>query len=283
MGYAESEDGINFSKRLNQPVYKATEPFEVRSPYSSQESALRFMSGGSYSGCEDPRVTKIGDRLYMIYVAFNGWEGPRLALTSILYEDFLSKNFLWEKPVLISPPGVIDKSGCLLPEKINDKYVIFHRIYPDILIDFVDDLEFDGTTWLKGEFKISPRANMWDSRKVGAGAPPIKTNEGWLLIYQGVTDADDSKYKVGAMLLDLKDPTKVLYRTNHPIIEPTEHYENGLAKFGIVYPCGAIVIKDQLLVYYGGSDSVTCVASASLSEFLKELKGTSEAKLNLII
>jgi len=82
------------------------------------------------------------------------------------------------------------------------------------------------------------------------------------------------------MLLDPNDPTKVLYRSNHPLIEPTEHYENGLAKFGIVYPCGAVIKDDKLLVYYGGSDSVTCVATANLEEFIKDLKEGSNIVLS---
>jgi predicted GH43/DUF377 family glycosyl hydrolase len=203
-------------------------------------------------------------------------------MTSILLENFLNHNFLWTKPVLISPPGVVDKSGCILPEKINGKYVIFHRVYPNILIDFVDNLEFDGTNWLKGEFAIRPRPNMWDSRKVGTGAPPIKTDKGWLVIYQGVTDNDSSKYRVGAMLLDLKDPTHVLHRSNHPIIEPTEYYENSLAKFGVIYPCGAVVVNGELLVYYGGSDTVTCVAGANLKEFLDQLCNDEEGTMHPI-
>jgi predicted GH43/DUF377 family glycosyl hydrolase len=280
LGYAESKDGVYFGKRLAEPIFTGNQDFDTKKPEATFETARNFISGGGYGGCEDPRVTLIDDRLYMIYVAFNGWDPPRLAMTSILYKDFLEHRFLWEKPVLISPPGMVDKSGCILPEKINGKYVIFHRIYPDILIDFVDDLNFDGTRWLKGEFKISPRATMWDSRKVGTGAPPIKTGEGWLMIYQGVTDNDDSKYKIGAMLLDIADPTKVLYRTDHPIIEPTEYYENGLAKFGVVYPCGAVIKDGKLFVYYGGSDSVTCVATANLEEFLNELKSGSRVHLS---
>lgn len=281
LGLAESKDGLNFKRSHSAPVYMAREDFEKKSPKATKKTFQRFTSGGGFAGCEDPRITKLDDKLYMIYVAFNGWEGPRLALTSIAYEDFKKANFLWEKPVLISPPGVTDKSGCILPEKINGKYVIFHRIFPNILIDYVDDLDFNGSTWLKGEFKITPRPTMWDSRKVGAGAPPIKTRDGWLLIYQAVTDNDDSKYKVGAMLLDLNDPTKVLHRTNHPLIEPDQFYENNLAKFGVVYPCGAVIIDGKLFVYYGASDSVTCVATANLNDFLHELTSYNEAKLTL--
>ena len=91
--------------------------------------------------------------------------------------------------MLISPPHIIDKNACILPEKINGKYVIFHRVFPNILIDFVDDLDFDGKTrWLAGQYEIPVRAlsSDWDSRKVGCGPPPLKTKDGWLLIYQAV-------------------------------------------------------------------------------------------------
>ncbi|MBI2288040.1 MAG: hypothetical protein HYU83_03525, partial [Chloroflexi bacterium] len=231
-----------------------------------------------WGGCEDPRLTRIDDRVFMTYVAFDGYSPPRVALTSIHIDDFLARNWQWKKPVLISPPGCVDKNACLLPEKIKSKYVIFHRIFPDILIDFVDDLDFDGTTrWLKGEFKIRPRAAYWDSRKLGAGAPPIKTKAGWLLIYQAIGESDPSRYKIGAMLLDLEDPAKVLARLEEPILEPQASYENEGWKTGVIYPCGAVVIKDRLLVYYGGADKVTCVASVKLDELLDRLAGVREA------
>lgn len=120
---------------------------------------------------------------------------------------------------------------------------------------------------------------MWDSRKIGAGAPPIKTKYGWLLIYQSVGEQDSGKYKIGAMLLDLKDPTKVLYRSQSPILEPDADYENNGFKAGVVYPCGAVVIGDTLYVYYGGADSYVCVATTKLESFLKELMYSQIAKL----
>src|SRR5690606_21266786 len=123
-----------------------------------------------------------------------------------------------------------------------------------------------------------PRENAWDSRKAGAGPPPIKTKDGWLLIYHAVDDRDDRQYKIGAMLLDLEDPTKVLYRSNMPILHPTEWYENEGFKAGVAYPCGAVVVDDHLYVYYGGADSYVCVAARNLEEFLEELKVTSPVK-----
>ena len=289
-GYASSVDGFYIDERLPEPIYVPREPFEGSGLLSSMpsyhqrtyvptedESYESYVSGGGWGGCEDPRLTRIDDRIFMTYVAFDGYSPPRIALTSIHVNDFLAKNWQWKKSVLISLPGVVNKNACILPERINSKYVILHRIFPNILVDFVDDLDFDGTTrWLKGEFKIQPRASYWDSRKIGAGAPPIKTADGWLLIYNGVDERDPSRYKIGAMLLDLKAPTKVLFRSKEPILEPLAWYENEGWKSGVIYPCGTVVIEDRLLVYYGGADKVACVASAKLGELLDQLVGRRE-------
>jgi predicted GH43/DUF377 family glycosyl hydrolase len=210
----------------------------------------------------------------MTYVAYDGHSHPRVALSSIHIDNFLKQKWDWKKPVLISPPYIVDKNACILPEKINGKYVIFHRVFPNILIDFVDDLDFDGKTrWLTGQYKIPTRAlsSDWDSLKVGCGPPPLKTKDGWLLIYQAVGANDESRYKIGAMLLDLNDPTKVLARTKQPILEPVATYENEGCKSGVVYPCGAVIINDRLFIYYGGADMVICVASTKLNHFLEEL------------
>jgi len=270
LGYAISSDGFTIEKRFEKPVYVPQVEFELKTP--GAKITQEYVSGGGTGGVEDPRATIIDGRLYLVYVAFNGVNHPRLAMTSIAVDDFLNQRWLWEKPVLISPPGVVDKSGCIFPEKVKGKYVILHRIYPDILIDFVDSLFFDGTSWLKGEYKISPRTGTWDSRKIGAGAPPIKTKHGWLLIYQAVDDRDPSEYKVGAMLLDLHNPTKVLHRSKEPILRPSEEYENVGFKAGVIYPCGAVVIDETLFVYYGGADSYVCVAVANLATFLNDLQ-----------
>lgn len=279
VGYASSKDGIHIDERLTEPAYLPSEPFEYTGKNKPKHISHFFVSGGGYGGVEDPRATLIDGKVYMTYVAFDGVNPPRVALTSVKIDDFLNHRWLWEKSVLISPPGVVDKSAVIFPEKINGKYVIMHRIYPDILIDFVDSLDFDGDTWLKGEYKISPRKDSWDSKKLGAGAPPIKTKDGWLLIYQAVDERDSARYKIGAMILDLNNPTKVLHRSKFPILEPMEKYENEGFKAGIVYPCGAVVIDDTLYVYYGGSDSYVCVATASLTEFLARLQFSETPRL----
>lgn len=274
LGYAASSDGIHIDEREDQPIYVPTEPFEYPGKYPS----IHFMSGGGYGGCEDPRITKVGDVFYMTYVAYNGSDPPRIALTSIKVDDFLNKRWKkWTKPKLISKPGVVNKNCVIFPEKINGKFVVIHRVFPNMLIDFVDDLTFDNT-YLQTKAAIPPRDDSWDSRKLGAGAPPIKTKDGWLLIYQAVDDRDPGKYKIGAMLLDLQDPSIVLYRSHSPILEPSEWYENEGFKAGVAYPCGAVVVNNKLLVYYGGADTFICAASMPLDTFLRKLKKSGSLK-----
>jgi predicted GH43/DUF377 family glycosyl hydrolase len=276
LGYASSSDGEHIDERAEQPIYGPTEWFETPGRYP----VINFMSGGGYGGCEDPRITQIEDKLYMTYVAYNGCDHPRVALTSIDVEDFVQKRWnKWAKPRVISSAGVVNKNCVIFPEKINGKFVVMHRIFPNVLIDYVDDMEALGSeTFLEGHHAISPRDDAWDSRKLGAGAPPIRTNDGWLLIYQAVDDRDPGKYKIGAMLLDLDHPEKVLYRSNTPILEPTHWYENEGFKAGVAYPCGAVIRENRLYVYYGGADTFIAVASAQLDKFLADLKKSSRVK-----
>jgi predicted GH43/DUF377 family glycosyl hydrolase len=277
LGYASSNDGFHINRRLDSPAYVPRETFEgvnASHPYQAGKINIFVSGGGGMGGCEDPRLTRIDETVYLTYVAYDGHSHPRVALSSIKTDDFEKHKWNWKQPVLISPPYIVDKNACILPEKINGKYVIFHRVFPNILIDFVDDLDFDGKTrWLTGQYMIPTRelSSDWDSLKVGCGPPPIKTKDGWLLIYQAVGANDESRYKIGAMLLDLKDPTKVLARTRNPILEPVVQYENEGWKSGVVYPCGAVIINDILFVYYGGADMVVCVATTKLKPFLEEL------------
>ena len=281
LGYATSSDGTHINFRADNPAYIPREPFETPGGNRFGSIAAHFMSGGGYGGIEDPRITKIDNKLYLTYVAFDGATPPRVAISSIDLKDFLDNNWdNWSTPKLISAPGMVNKSAVLFPRKINDKYVMMHRVYPNILMDYLDDLEFDNH--LTGHHFIPPRKGYWDSKKVGAGAPPIETKDGWLLIYQSVGYQDPSRYKVGAMMLDRDNPSKVLYRTHEPIIEPNEHYENNGFKAGVVYPCGAVVMNDNLNIYYGGSDSYLCAASTDLDKFLNEMKNNKEPKVQKV-
>ena len=247
-GYASSEDGVHITERLTEPVYVPREPFEAKG-----------VPGGN-SGCEDPRLTKIGDTMYVCYTAFNGKDAPRVALSSISVKDFLRHEWNWATPVLISPPARDDKDAALFPRKIGGKYVFLHRLGSEIWIDFVDSLAFDGTTkFLGGKILMRPRDTAWDSRRIGGTSPPIETKYGWLLFYHGISKRT-GHYNVRVALLDLKDPTIVLYRTHDPLLEPETPYEKEGVVPNVVFPCGATTIRKQLLVYYGGADKVVGVA-----------------------
>ncbi len=139
--------------------------------------------------------------------------------------------------------------------------------------------EFDGKKYIRSHRSNALAKGRWDSYIRGAGPPPIKTKDGWLLLYHAIDRRDPGRYKIGAMLLDLEDPKKILYRSQEPILEPDEFYENSGFKAGVVYSCGAVVIGGMLHVYYGGADSVACVATADLKEFLSELKRSGSPKM----
>ena len=211
-------------------------------------------------------------------MAFNGWEFMRIALTSISLENVGRKNWDWKKPVLISRPGEPAKNWMLFPEKVNGKYAVLHGVSPSIHIEYIDNLnDFDGEKFINslpshggGGYHDGKRQNNWDNRMRGAGAPPIKTDMGWLLLYHATDKRDPGKYKLGAMLLDLEDPTKILFRSSAPILEPKEWYEND-GKPGVVYTCGAVIVNENLIVYYGGGDKHIAVARANAKEFLNAL------------
>ncbi len=284
LGYAASDDGVLFGERLDNPAYipfttKKTTPKEEQRPISP----AYFSGGGWNGGCEDPRLTLIDDAVYLTYTAFDGWGSIRIALSSIGLEDFLNKKWDWKKPVMISPPGEIHKNWVIFPEKIHGKYAILHGITPDILIEYVDSLDFDGTTFVKSSRppndQVEFRKGVWDGWVRGVGPSPLKTSEGWLLLYHAIDDRDPGRYKLGAMILDADDPTKVLYRSHAPILEPDFDYENQGFKPGVVYSCGAVIKDGELYVYYGGGDSVVCVAMANLEKFLDSLKKFGAPKL----
>jgi predicted GH43/DUF377 family glycosyl hydrolase len=259
LGYATSVDGVNISEREPEPIYKPREPFEQK-----------LVPGGN-SGCEDPRLTRIGNTIYMLYTAFDGRHPPRIAITSISLKNFLAKDWNWTKPALISPPELDNKDACVFPEKIKGRYLIFHRYGNDIDITPVSSLNFDGKTWLEEHVWLSPRQGMWDSLKVGIAAPPVKTKGGWILLYHGVSE-EDRHYRVGAVLLDLQDPTKIIGRTDEPILAPEMPYEKNGQVPNVVFPCGVVLIDKKLFVYYGGGDSVVGVATIELKKLLSELK-----------
>lgn len=170
---------------------------------------------------------------------------------------------------MIIPPH--NKDCALFEERIDGRYFCLHR--PSGLGlggNFIWIAESkDLRHWGNHQCILHTRKGWWDSARVGAGAAPIKTAKGWLEIYHGANK--DHKYCLGALLLDLKDPSKVLARSYHPIMEPSEPYElNGF--FGnVIFTNGQLVNGDEITLYYGASDEVICGATLSVEEILSDL------------
>ncbi len=288
LGYASSSDGVSMEERLEYPVFVPSREFDTRTK-GADKSPYPYVSGGGYGGCEDPRLILIEETIYLIYVAFDGERPPGVALSSISKSDFLAKEWTWTVPRLISEPGKIQKNWVLFPEKINGKFAILHGISPKMQVEYVDSLDELGMNGKYVEslrshgghgYEEEERKKHWDNIVRGAGAPPIYTPHGWLVFYHAMDFRDPGKYKVGAMLLDLSNPEKVLHRAKRPVLEPETHYENHGHKRGVVYVCGAVVKDDVLFVYYGASDKTVAVAAVSFPEFLADLMADKMPVLN---
>lgn len=258
MGYAVSDDGYTIDERMIEPVYQPRAPFEDK------------QKQGVGSGCEDPRMTLIGDRYYMLYTAYDGVNPPRVAMTSILRTDFLREKWMWEPPILISPPGTDDKDAALFPQQINGKYVFFHRINNEMVLDYRDSLTFKENEWLEIKDSVKIRDTSWEGAKVGLNTVPIKSRYGWFVLYHGVSSID-REYRLGGLLLDLEHPVNVLAATDYPILEPTTLFERKGIVDNVVFPCGNIVKDGILFVYYGGADRVIGVATIPFEVLLTYL------------
>ncbi len=257
LGYAASEDGLRIDERLDEPVYTPREDFEKKK------------NEGGNSGCEDPRLSHIDGRIYLTYTAYDGVNPPRVALSSIGVEDFIAKKWNWSRPKVISPADFDDKDAFIFPEKVRGKYMVVHRVGEDIDYSLVSSLEFKEGPWLEEVRWIGPRRGWWDSKKVGAAAPPLKTDKGWIMLYHGVSH--DNVYRVGAVLLSLEDPSTIIARTQNPIFEPEVAYEKVGEVNNVVFPCGNVLINDKLFMYYGGADKVSGVATIDINELFKDL------------
>lgn len=263
VGYARTKDGVHILERSLKPAYVPRAEFEQK----------KGKSDGN-SGCEDPRAVVIGDRVFMTYTAYDGVRPPRGAITSISIPDFLAKDFdKWSEPALITPDGVDDKDVGLLPEKVNDHYVLYHRIGGRICADIVDDLSFKKRITRCIEI-MGPREGMWDAAKVGLAGPPHKVDlkdgkTGWLMIYHGVSRR--SRYRLGAALLDASGLV-VLARTADPFFEPVTPYEREGEVGSVVFSCGSVIKDGTIYLYYGGGDKVLGVATCALNTVLDALQ-----------
>lgn len=292
IGMMESEDGVNFKHSSDQPVLTPE------------------MAGSKYGSVQDPRITKIGSTYYMTYAYrpfawsshptgtgvpdsfqtdFPGFDGDPLKNQTRSGIAISKDLYNWEHHVWATPAELDDRDVILFPEKINRKFAMLRRPLQfvgeeygtdkaGIWISYSDDLQ----NWKDTQLIAKPEF-PWESNRIGGSLPPIKTSEGWLVIYHGVETLDARTnlvvYRAGAMLLDIDNPTKVLYRCSKFIMEPETYYEKfGLYIPNVVFPTGGYVYQGTLHIYYGVCDTAIARASVDLEELIRFIKENSVTK-----
>lgn len=281
IGLLKSSDGINFSIASDRPLFSGSD--------------LGF-PGGSV---EDARVVKIDGMFYMCYALqpypFDCWP------TGIAVPDYYTDNYPeWAQsntPPMITrsgiavsedgisfrqlcyttPPEIDDRDNALFPEKIGGRFALLRRPMqyvgkeygteiPGIWISYSDDL----FAWSKPELVAVAENPAWEGLKIGAAATPLKTEAGWLVLYHGVDD--QSVYRVGAMLLDINDPRKVVARTKLPVMEPETYYEkHGLVINNTVFPTANLIHDGLIYIYYGCCDTCISLATVPVADMLDHL------------
>jgi predicted GH43/DUF377 family glycosyl hydrolase len=242
IGYAISHDGVDWDRS----------PDPILEPVNDRE----------LKGVEDPRVTEIDGIFYMAYTAYSGVGSLNESLTPMfaVSDDLLS----WRR---IGPlvQGENNKDHFLLPKMLKNRFVAFHRRWPDIWIAESEDL----VNWPEEMMQriMTPRPDTnWDSMSIGGNGPPIETEHGWLSFYHGY--GEDRVYRLGVALLDPEEPSKVLNRPNGWILEPRERWELEGNVPNVVFSSANIRVNDQVWVYYGGADRVIGLATCDFDEIV---------------
>ncbi|OGY89642.1 MAG: hypothetical protein A2927_02355 [Candidatus Komeilibacteria bacterium RIFCSPLOWO2_01_FULL_45_10] len=257
-------------------------------------------------GVEDPRITFLDGTYYVFYTAYDGINALIAYATSNDLVHFVKRGVIspkisydeaedifreskinqkysmfealykkrWGKDILL-----FEKDASLFPQKINNKFVLFHRVLPGIqIISFNSFSELTKDRWrdylknLKDSIVMDPL--FWfENRCIGGGCPPIKTKNGWLTIYHAVENTPKGKvYHAAAALLDLKNPLKVLGRLKEPLFSPVDPWEKKGVINNVVFPTGAILKDGRVYIYYGAADTLIAAKSVGLAELLTELK-----------
>lgn len=262
IGYAQSSDGIHFI-RSPKPLIVPDKPYE------------------NSLGCEDARVTKIGDAYFLYYTAVSGTAETscvRIALAT-------SKDFkTWKKHGVVGPQYTRSKAACLFPEKIRGKYVMLYTWNADRPSSSIMRAEFDtieDVMKLPKGFMADNIDHYWENvvfapprpvyRGAEVGAIPIKTKDGWLFIYCNANTSDHPEWTIGAALLDLHDPRKILAETEEPLLRAqTEEELTGVVN-NVTFPSGAVVVGEKLFVYYGSGDQGCCLATCNFHDLVNYL------------
>jgi predicted GH43/DUF377 family glycosyl hydrolase len=243
---ARSTDGVHFQ----------VEPLPAVSPTDSFEEY----------GCEDPRATLLDGVWHITYVSAGT---PGITTSRLTTSDFKS----FERHGLMFLPD--HKDVVLFPARVGGRYVALTRPMPasfnrvlGIWIAFSEDL----VNWGGHRLLAMPRKGMWDERRTGAGAVPFRVPEGWLELYHGVNH--DSRYAMGALLLDADDPSHVIARSSEPILVPSEPYELDGFFRNTVFSCGHVPLDDhgeRIRMYYGAADSCMAAADFDVKEIIASL------------
>lgn len=252
-----SKDGINWDINHSPIDFKAGNTTMI-------DSAYKY----------DPRVVFIEDRYWITWC--NGYHGPTIGMG---YTFDFKEFFQCENAFL-----PYNRNGVLFPRKINGKYVMLsrpsdtgHTAFGDVFLSQSKDMVY----WGEHRFVFAPTAfedSAWQCAKVGPGAVPIETEEGWLMIYHGVIKTCNGfRYAMGAAILDIDNPNVVKYRTQPYLLSPATDYEIAGDVPNVIFPCAALydIAKDQLAVYYGAADTVVGIAFAHLSGLIDFIKKNS--------
>jgi predicted GH43/DUF377 family glycosyl hydrolase len=301
IGYCKLDGPLNIIVRKKKPLLYPEYDYEIH-------------------GVEDPRIVRLDGTYYLFYTAYDGknarvayatskdlrkWTKHGLITPSIPYEDaknffklsrLKSKYYLFVSYIKeITAPDVLlwEKDCFIFPQKFNGKIALVHRILPDIQVIYFDNFDQlkDPNYWetyltkLGDNVIIEPEFG-YESRNIGAGAPLIEIEEGWLLIYHAVEDSNAGQiYRASAVLLDKKPPFKVIGRLEKPLFSPLKDYE----KFGdvdnVVFPTGTAIFDDRLYIYYGAADKSIAAISLVLKDLIKELvksKSTLDIEIGYI-
>ncbi|HVY67784.1 MAG TPA: pesticidal protein Cry7Aa [Patescibacteria group bacterium] len=286
IGYCQLRDG-RVTKRLDHPLLEPEYHYESH-------------------GLEDPRLVVLDGVYYLFYTAFDGenvhtayatgtdplhFEKQGVISPSLPYEEAL--RLLPPKESLekyrrygkhyeeVKDPGVFlwEKDTLIFPKKINGRFMLLARIMPGIQIipfDYFADLKLSFWKGFLGELDrhmLLQPAYWFETRKIGTGCPPLETPAGWLLIYHAVQETPAGNvYRAAAALLDLADPTRVIARLPEPLFEPDASWEKQGDTANVVFPTGATLDGDELIIYYGAADTRIAAKRLSLAELLAELK-----------
>lgn len=287
LGYARLEGPLKVVERWTSPYLKPKYNYEKK-------------------GVEDPRIVKIGNTFYLVYVVHDGKNaliayshGPDLfklkrggIISPQMSYDAVGRLFKYSKlkddyyffksyykDMVARDVLLWDKDGVMFPEKINKKFALIHRILPDIQVIYFNKFKQlkEVDYWKDYIKKLSENVILegghgFEARNVGGGCPPIKTDLGWLLIYHGVEPMNKGRvYHAGAALLNLKDPTKTVAHLPYPLFSPDKKWEKKGHVHNVVFPTGTSLFDNRLYIYYGAADSSIAVASVGLKSLLNEI------------